>query len=102
MSITTNSVTTSTGNIYESTGSTAITWLTLTNPGSGNVLANVHVVPSGSTANITNLILANLLITAGDTYQIYQAGEKLLLDTGDSVQANCNDSLSTVVSYTSI
>lgn len=102
MSITTSSVSTSTANVYASTGSTAITWLTLTNNGASNVTANVHVVPSGSTANATNIILANILLTAGDTYQLYQAGEKLLLDTNDSVQANCDSSLAAVVSYTSI
>lgn len=102
MSITTSSVTTSTANVYASTGSTAITWLTLTNNGASNVTANVHVVPSGDTADANNIILSNILLTAGDTYQLYQAGEKLLLDTDDSVQANCNSTLAAVVSYTSI
>jgi hypothetical protein len=102
MSITTSAITSSTANIYASASSTAITWLSLTNYDSGNVLANVYVVPSGGSANTQNIILANLLITGGDTYQLYQAGEKLLLDVGDTVRANCSSNLSAVVSYTTI
>ena len=102
MSITTSAITSSTANIYASASSTAITWLSLSNYESGNVLANVYVVPSGGSANTQNIILANILITGGDTYQLYQAGEKLLLDLGDSVQANCSSNLAAVVSYTTI
>ena len=102
MSIRTSTITSSTANIYASASSTAITWLSLTNYDSGNVLANVFVVPSGGSANTQNIILANILITGGDTYQLYQAGEKLLLDTGDSVRANCSANLAAVVSYTTI
>ena len=102
MSIVTNAVSTSTANIYASSSSTAITWLSLTNSSGSNVLANVWAVPSGGSANTTNIILANILITGGDTYQLYQAGEKLLLDNNDSVQANCSASLAAVVSYTTI
>jgi hypothetical protein len=62
------------------------------------------VVPSGSSATVSNQVLANLLITAGDTYQMYQAAEKLLLSNGDTVQANANtaNAINTVVSYTTI
>ena len=102
MSIVTNAVSTSTANIYASASSTAITWLSLTNSTGSNVLANVWTVPSGGSANANNIILANILITSGDTYQLYQAGEKLLLDINDSVQANCSSSLAAVVSYTTI
>ena len=102
MSIVTNAVSSSTANIYASVSSTAITWLSLTNSSGSNVLANVWAVPSGGSANANNIILANILITGGDTYQLYQAGEKLLLDNGDTVQANCSASLAAVVSYTTI
>ena len=102
MSITTSAVSSSTVNIYASASSTAITWLSLTNYESSNVLANVFVVPSGASANTQNIILANILITGGDTYQLYQAGEKLLLDINDTVRANCSSNLAAVVSYTTI
>ena len=102
MSIVTSAVSSSTANIYASASSTAITWLTLTNSSGSNVLANVWTVPAGGSANADNIILANILITGGDSYQLYQAGEKLLLDINDSVQANCSASLGAVVSYTTI
>jgi hypothetical protein len=78
--------------------------MSLCNYSVGNVTANVYVVPSGSSAANANIILASLELTALDTYQLYASGEKLLLDTGDTVRvdANVNNSITTVVSYTSI
>ena len=96
---------TTAGNVaYASSGNSAITYLTLCNYSTGNVLANVFVVPSSGTAGNTNIIIKNLLVTAGDTYQLYQAAEKLLLGNGDSVQVNCNanSSITTVTTYTTI
>ena len=97
-------LTTSIANVYASSGNTAITWLSINNYSVSNVTANVHVVPSGGSANTQNQILTNLEIAAGDTYQLYAAGEKLLLDNNSSIQAlaNTNTSLNIVVSYTTI
>ena len=104
MTISTGNVGRIAGNAYVSSGNTAITWLSFCNHTAGNVIANIYVVPSGGTANVTNQILANLLITAGDTYQLYSAAEKILLGNGDSVQANANiaNAINSVTSYTSI
>ena len=104
MSTTSALVTTSAANVYASSGNTAITWLSINNYSASNVTANVHVVPSGGTANTQNQILTNLLIAGGDTYQLYAAGEKLLLENNTAVQAvaNANTSLNIVVSYTTI
>lgn len=104
MTLQTANVTTTVANVYVSTGNTAITWLSLCNYSAGNVLANVFVVPAGNTAGTTNQIWHNLPLPAGDTYQIYQAAEKILLANGDTVQANCsaNTTVSVVTSYTSI
>jgi len=104
MTISTGNVGSSIGNAYVSSGNTAITWLSFCNHTAGNVIANVYIVPSGSAANVTNQVLANLLLTAGDTYQMYSAAEKIILSNGDSVQANANvtSSVNTVTSYTSI
>lgn len=102
MSITTNSVTTSGGNIYTSTGSTVITWLSICNTTAGNITANIHVLNSGASANTMNTIASEVLITAGDTYQVYTGNEKLLLDNGGAIYAVANaNSLSAVTSYTS-
>jgi hypothetical protein len=104
MTIATGNVGSSAGNAYVSSGNTAITFMSICNHTAGNVIANVWVVPSGNSVDVSNQVLANLLITAGDTYQMYQAAEKLLLGNGDTVQANANaaNAISTVVSYTTI
>ena len=104
MSIVTGNLTSTASNAYVSTGNTAITWLSITNYSAGNITANVFVVPSGDTASNLNMVLANLEIAANDTYQLYAAGEKILLSNGDSVQANANadNSVNTVTSYTTI
>lgn len=109
MSIQTASVTTTGGNVYVSTGSTAITWLSLCNWGAVPVTCNVFVVPANSSPDTSNIILTEIELLAanangtGDTYQIYSAGEKLLLDINDSVYANCSaNTVTAVTSYTSI
>jgi hypothetical protein len=104
MSITVGNVTTAASNVYVSAGATAITFMSLCNYSAGNVTANVYVVPSGGSVGNANVILASIELTALDTYQLYAGGEKLLLDTGDTVKvnANTNNAITTVVSYTTI
>jgi hypothetical protein len=95
---------TSAGNtVYTSSGNTAITFLSLCNYAAGNVTANVYVVPSAGTAGNTNIILNNLPLAGGDTYQLYAGGEKLLLGPGDFVQIQSNaNTVTAVVSFTTI
>ena len=104
MTIATSNVSTTTSSVYTSSGNTAITWLSLTNYGVSNVTANVHVVPSGETANSVNTILASIQITTLDTYQLYAGAEKLLLSNGDTIQINAsaNSAIGAVTSYTTI
>jgi hypothetical protein len=104
MSITTASLTTTTGNIYVSTGQTVVTFLSLTNYSVGNVLANVYVVPSGDTASNNNVIISSIEIASLDTYQIYAGNEKLLLSNDDTIQAeaSANASVTVVTSYSEI
>lgn len=104
MSITTAALTTAAANIYVSTGSTVVTFLSLTNYSVGNVLANVYVVPSGGTASNDNIVVASLEIASLDTYQFYAGNEKLLLGNGDTIQANAaaNASITTVTSYSAL
>lgn len=102
MSITTANITTDGGNIYTSTGNTVVTWLSICNTTAGNITANVHVLASGATANAMNTIISNVLITVGDTYQVYSGNEKILLDNGGAIYAIANaNALSAVTSYTS-
>lgn len=102
--ITTASIT-SAGNIaYASIGNSAVTYMTLCNYTSGNVTANVYIVPSGDTIGDTNITIANLPLSGYETYQLYGAAEKILLANGDSIQvsANANSSITTIVTYTGI
>jgi hypothetical protein len=104
MTIQVANVTTTTSAVYTSSSNTAITFLSLCNYTAGNVVANVHVVPNGDTAGNDNVIINNLTITQGDTYQLYAGAEKLLLANGDSIRvdASANNAITTVTSYTSI
>lgn len=104
MAVTTVDITTSAGNVYVSNGNSAVTWCSFANYDGSNVTITVNVVPNGDIASNTNSVLNTLEITAGDTYQMYAAGEKLLLEDGDRIVAlaNANSRVSAVVSYTSI
>jgi len=104
MTIQVANITTIAGNAYVSSGNTAITFMSLCNYSAGNVTANVYVVPSGTSAGNTNLVLASIGLTNLDTYQLYAGGEKLLLGNGDSIQVNCsaNNSITVTTSYTTI
>jgi hypothetical protein len=97
-------ITNSAGNIYVSSGNTAVTWLSINNYTANAVTANVHVVPTGGSANAQNQILTNLEVAGNDTYQIYAGNEKLILENDTAIQAvaNANTSLNAVVSYTTI
>jgi hypothetical protein len=108
MAIAVGNVTSSATTVYTSTGNTVITFLSLCNYSGSDVLANVFVVPNGSSAGNTNIVIASLVLTAnavsdGDTYQFYQGNEKLILGNGDTIQvsANADNRLTTVTSYTS-
>lgn len=104
MTISIASASTTTSSVYTSSSNTAVTFCSICNRTAGNVSVNVYVVPFGGTAGSSNIILAGLEITAYDTYQLYAGGEKLLLDTGDSIQiqASGNSAITTVTSYTTM
>jgi hypothetical protein len=96
-------ISTTTGNVYVSSGNTVVTWVSLCNYSAANVTANVFVVPSSGTPTTTNIVVANVVIGAYDTFQLYAGNEKLVFASGDTIRANCsaNTSISTTVSYTS-
>ena len=103
MTIATYSVTTLTDIAYTSTGNTAITSLTLCNWSAGNVTANLFVVPNGNSHSTSNQMLYSLPLNSGDTYQIYNAAEKLTLGPGDTIQVNSSaNAVTAITSYTSI
>ena len=94
----------STATIYTSVGNSAITSMTLCNYSPYAVTANVYVVRAASTPSQNNIVMSTLPLQSGDTYQLYQAAEKLLLSTGDAIYATCSNatSVTAVVSYTNI
>ena len=104
MTIQTFSANTTVGTAYTSTGATAVTFMSFCNYANVAITANVYVVPSGNTVGNTTVILQNLPLTPGDTYQLYAGAEKLLLNTGDTirVQASTANALNVVTSYTTI
>jgi hypothetical protein len=104
MTIATATLTTTAANVYASSGNTAITSLTLCNWSPGNVTANLFVVPSGGTAGTGTVALSSILLTSGDTYQLYAAAEKLILSNGDTIQANASatNSITVITSYTTL
>lgn len=103
MTIATANVTTTSANVYVSTGNTVVTFLNLTNYSSSNVTANVFVVPSGGSAGNATILFQNLDLTVGDSYQIYTGNEKLILGNNDTIQVNssANSAVTTIVSFTS-
>ena len=104
MAVTTANVSTTDTTVYTSSGNSAVTFSTLTNYSASAVEVDVHIVPSGDAVGNLNLIIANLSITAEDTHQLYAAGEKLLLENGDTivVSASANTAVASVTSYTAI
>jgi len=84
---------------YTSIGDSALTFMSLCNHGGANVTCEIHIVPSGDVAGTDNVLITDLEILAGDTYILYQGGEKILLDTGDFVVVEA--SLATVAVITS-
>jgi hypothetical protein len=104
MPISLGNVTTAVANVYVSSGDTAVTFMSICNYTSGNVIANVYVVPAGDIAGNVNIVLSQIEIEANDTYQFYAGNEKLVLANGDSIQvdAAANSSISTVTSYTGV
>lgn len=108
MSIAIGNVTTSATTVYTSSGNSVVTFFSITNYTASTQTANVWIVPNGSSASNLNLAITTLSITSnatttGDTYQFYVGNEKLVFANGDTiqVQGSNNNSLSTIVSYTS-
>lgn len=86
--------------VFTSSGSTAITFLSLCNLTMNTLSVNVYLVPNAASVTNASLVLKNLQITAEDTYEFYHAAEKLILADGDRivVQSSISDSLAVVIS----
>jgi hypothetical protein len=103
MSLQSTAITTTLANIYASTGNTCVTTVYIANYStSSNVTFNLYAVASAGSASNTNKIYSNVTVLAGDTYII--DSERLLLDNGDMLKANCNANsiCSSTVTFTTI
>ena len=104
MSITTALIGNTVSNAYVSGGNTAITSLVINNYTANTVTANLYAVPAGNSANTQNLILTRIELTGYETYQLYNAAEKLLLGNNDTIRAvaNSTGNLNIVTSYNTV
>lgn len=89
-------------NIYTSNGVSALTTVYFCNTSPGVLTFNVYAVPSGLSADQTNIMYYALQIAPSDTYVLDT--EKLILDNGDSIVANATigGSIVSTVSYVGI
>ena len=101
MAITSTKLTTTAANVIygSSTQSRAITCIYLCNVSGVTASANVFLVPAGGTV-ADSLIYNNLNITSTDS-SISDA-ERIILDAGDSIWANCSVAGSIVMTISSV
>ena len=88
MAITSTALDTTASPIYTSSGDSAVTVLYLCNRSGTATTFNLHIVPDGGSADANNIAYSNYTVASGDTYIIDT--EKVLLSSGDSLQASAN------------
>lgn len=59
------------------------------NISSTDVAISIHVFPSGNTAGNNNIVIKDILLSAGDTF-VWESSAKLILDVGDTISAVCS------------
>lgn len=93
-----------TTSVYLSSGDSAVTFMSLCNTTGSPIIVDVWVVPSGGSADNSNILLKNIEIIADDTYILYHGGEKILLANGDQIVATSDtaSSAAAIVSYAAI
>ena len=104
MTMTASSIGSSIGNIYVSSGNTAVTFLSISNVTGNSQLLNIFVVPASTAKANTHTVVSNVAIASHDTFQFYDNNEKLLMESGAYIAAIGNNAsaLHAVISYTSI
>lgn len=102
MAISQAQVQTTPGNVYTSSGATAISNTYFCNYTSSAVTIDVYLVPNGDTANNDTIIYSTLSVPALDTFVM--DNEKLVLSDGDAIYASCSsaNSVNATISYVSI
>lgn len=102
MAITSIALDTTATTIYTSSGTNgdAVTTMYFCNRDSTTRTFSLYLVPSGGSANVNNIAYSNKTVTAGDTYIV--DWEKLVLSTGDMIQATSNTANAIVASVSTI
>ena len=103
MTIQNANLTTTTSNIYVSSGSTAAITFYFSNYNTvANATFSLWAVPNGDTPGNLNVLYSNVLVVAGDTYVMDR--ERLFLDNGDRLcgYANANNTISCTLTYTTV
>ena len=103
MSIVNSTLGTSPGNIFVSSGNTAISAMYFCNRSGATITFNLYALTYGnSVASISNMIYSSVQLASNDTYVV--DWEKLVLANGDQLQANASASTSVTatVSYVGI
>lgn len=102
MAITSKALDITATTIYTSSGTNgdAVTTMYFCNRDSTTRTFSLYLVPSGGSANVNNIAYSNKTLTAGDTYIV--DWEKLVLSTGDMIQATSNTANAIVASVSTI
>lgn len=103
MAINSTYLSTSTTDIYTSSGETAAMTFYFSNYStSANVTFSLWAVKSGQLASNLNVLYSNVAVQAGDTYVMDI--ERIFLDNGDSLRAYCsaNNSMSATLTYSQV
>jgi len=86
---------------YSSSGETALTIMSFCNYGSTTTSITMHIVQNGQVPGLDNVFIKDIDIVPGDTYIVYQGGEKIILSNSDfiNVIASQNNSITCLTSY---
>jgi len=87
---------------YQSTNNSAITIMSLCNTAVTDAIVSIHVVPTGSIADDSNIIIKDLVIQAADTFVLYQGSEKIILSDQDSISVKSTSTVTSLVSFVGI
>jgi hypothetical protein len=72
--------------------------VTVTDESVNTVNVSIYLVKNGDTAGSDNQIVSNLTIPAGET--VFFSDEKIILDSGDTVQVGTNDATGSLITAT--
>ncbi len=88
--------------VYQSNGQTAVTTAYYCNRSPALITVNIHLVPSGQSATVDNIIYWAIQIAANDTY--IMDTERLIFDQGDSIvaEASLPSAIVATVSYVGV